>query len=164
MNRGVYRLKYHLAKLPGNEVEICPSSSLELVAKATKAIEEYAENKKYTKAKKKEMVSRSKSRASTHTHGAMGVESSEIHSSQSVMPTTTSSYFMPRTTRGAQPSIKSMFKEKEDVNKLVGRFLLWSDIPFNFARNLFYVSLFEAASIVRPGYKPPTYEELRVLK
>jgi hypothetical protein len=50
---GVYRLKYHLAKIPGNEVEICTESSEELVVKATKAIEEYSTNKKYTEAKKK---------------------------------------------------------------------------------------------------------------
>jgi hypothetical protein len=43
----------------------------------------------------------------------------------------------------------------------VGRCLLWSDIPFNFVRNPFYVSMFEDSSIVGPGYKPPTYEELR---
>jgi hypothetical protein len=53
MSGGVYRLKYHLAKIPGNEVEICPISSAKLVVKATKALEEYAENKKYTEAKKK---------------------------------------------------------------------------------------------------------------
>jgi hypothetical protein len=111
--RWVYRLKYHLAKIPGNEVEICTESSKELVVKATKAIEEYSANKKYTEAKKKEMASKSRSRRSTHTHGAMGVESSEIHSSQSIMPTATSSYFMPRTTPGAQPSIKSMLKKKK---------------------------------------------------
>jgi hypothetical protein len=160
---GVYQLKYHLVKIPGNEVGICTESSEELVVKATKAIEEYSANKQYTEAKKKEMASRSKSRGSTHTHGAMGVESSEIHSSQSVMPTTTSSYFMPRTTPGPQPSIKSMLKkkEKEEADKLVGRCLLWSGIPFNFARNPFYVSMFEAAGIFGPRYKPPTYEELR---
>jgi hypothetical protein len=93
----------------------------------------------------------------------MGVESSEIHSSQFVNPTATSSYFIPRTTPGAQPSIKSMMKkkEKEEADKLVGRCLLWSDIPFSFANNPFYVSMFEAASIVGPRYKPPTYHELR---
>jgi hypothetical protein len=146
---GVYRLKYHLAKIPGNEVGICTEASEELVAKATKALEEYSTNKQYTEAKKKEMASRSKSRGSTHTHGAMGVESSEIHSSQSVNPIATSSYFMPRTTPGAQPSIKSMLKkkEKEEADKLVGRCLLWSDIPFNFSRSPFYLSMFEAASV-----------------
>jgi hypothetical protein len=118
MNGGVYWLKYHLAKIPRNEVEICPISSAKLVAKATKEIEEYAENKKYTEAKQKEMASRSKSRASTHTHRAMGVESSEIHSSHSIMPTTTSSYFMPRTTPSAEPSIKSMLKKKKKWTNL----------------------------------------------
>jgi hypothetical protein len=163
MSGGVYRLKYHLAEIPGNEVEICPISSTKLVVKATKSLEEYAENKKYAEAKKKEMPSRSKSRTSTHTLGAMGVESSEIHSSQSIMPTTTSSWFMPRTTPGAQLSIKSMLKkkEKEEANKLVGRCLLWSDIPFNFAKNPFYLSMSEAANIFGPWYKLPTYEELR---
>jgi hypothetical protein len=160
---GINRLKYHLAKIPGNEIEICPKSSEELVARATKALEEFSANKDYTKAKKKEMASRSTPRGSTPTHGAMGVESSEIHSSQSVNPTATSSYFIPRTTPGAQPSIISMMKkkEKEEADKLVGRCLLWSDIPFSFANNPFYVSMFEAASIVGPGYKPPTYHELR---
>jgi hypothetical protein len=160
MTGGVYRLKYHLAKISGHEVGICPNSSPELVVKATKALEEYAENKKYTEAKKKEMASRSKS--STHTLGVVGVGSSEIHSSQSVMPIATSPFFVPRSTSGAQPSIGSMLKIKEkEADKIVGRCLLWSDIPFNFAKNPFYVSMFEVVTIVGPEYKPPTYEELR---
>jgi hypothetical protein len=151
MINGVYRLKYHLAKIPGHEVGICPNSSPKLVVKATKALEDYAENKKYAQAKKKEIISRSKS--STHTLGAMGVESSEIHSSQSIMPTTTSPFFVPRSTPNAQLSIKSMLKIKEkESNKIVGRCLLWSDIPFNFARDPFYVSMFEVVAIVGPGY------------
>jgi hypothetical protein len=123
MTGGVYRLKYHLAKIPRHEVEICPISSPELVVKATKALEDYTENKKYAKAKKKEMASNSKS--STHTLGAMGVESSEIQSSQSAMPIATSPFFVPRSTHGAQPSIRSMLKKKKkEADKLVGRCLL----------------------------------------
>jgi hypothetical protein len=153
MTDGVYKLKYHLTKIPGHEVGICPNSSPELIVKATKALEEYAENKKYTKSKKKEMASRSKS--STHTLGAVGVGSSEIHSSQSVVPTATSPFFVPRSTPDAQSSIRSMLKikEKEETNKIVGKCLLWSDIPFNFAKNPFYVSMFEVIAIVGPGYK-----------
>jgi len=79
------------------------------------------------------------------------------------MSSTTSSFFMPRSTLGAQPSIKYMLKakEREETYKLVGWCLLWSGIPFNFVRNPFYVSMFEAIFIVGPGYKPPTYEKLR---
>ena len=36
-----------------------------------------------------------------------------------------------------------------------------TDIPFNFARDLFYVPMFEAVAIVGSGYKPPIYEDLR---
>jgi hypothetical protein len=156
MTGGVYMLK-----VPGHEVGICSNSSPELVVKATKALEEYAENKKYAEAKKKEMASRSKS--STHTLGAVGVGSSEVHSPQFVMPTTISPFFVPRSTPDAQPFIRSMLKikQKEEVNKIVGRCLLWSDIPFNFWKSPFFVSMFEAVAIVGLGYKPPTYEELR---
>ena len=52
-------------------------------------------------------------------------------------------------------------KEKADASKLIGRCLLWSAIPFNFAKNPFYVSMSEATTIVGPGFKPPSYEELR---
>jgi hypothetical protein len=51
-------------------------------------------------------------------------------------------------------------KEKEEVKKIGGRFLLLSDIPFNFAKNPFYVSMYEVVSIVGLGYKTPIYEEL----
>ena len=52
-------------------------------------------------------------------------------------------------------------RKKEDANKLIGRCLLWSAIPFNFAKNPFYVSMFEVTTIVGPGFKPPSNEELR---
>ena len=79
------------------------------------------------------------------------------------MPSTTSPFFVLRSTIGAQPSIRSMIKvkEKQEADKLVDRCLLWSHIPFNFSRNPFYVSVFEVVAIVGQGYKPPTYEDLR---
>lgn len=67
-------------------------------------------------------------------------------------------------TPGAQPSIKLMvkIKAKREANKLVGRCLLWTNVPFSIAKNnLFYQSMFEVVVIVGPGYQAPTYEELR---
>jgi hypothetical protein len=84
--------------------------------------------------------------------------------SPSTMPSMTSSFFVPRTTLGAQPSIRSMvkIKEKQEADKLVGRCFLWSDIPFNIAKNNpFYQSMFDVVAIVGLGYKAPTYDELR---
>ena len=52
-------------------------------------------------------------------------------------------------------------KENTNANKLIGRCLLWASIPFNFAKNPFYVFMFVAVAIVGLGFKTPSYEELR---
>jgi len=161
MTGGIYRLKYHIAQIQGQNIGICDKSTPELIAKAKHAIEGYARKKDLKESMRREIASRSKgsNTGTFNTLGSVGAGST----GESAMPSETSPFFVPRTTPGAQPSIKSMLKptEKKQADKLVGRCLLWSDIPFNFARNPFYVSMFEAVSIVGPGYKPPTYEELR---
>ena len=84
--------------------------------------------------------------------------------SSSTMPASASTYYVPRTTLGAQPSIRSMVKVKEKIeaDKLVGRCFLWSDIPFNIAKtNPFYQPMFDAAVVVGLGYKAPTFDDLR---
>jgi hypothetical protein len=43
----------------------------------------------------------------------------------------------------------------------VAKCFLWSDIPFNIAKNPFYHSMFEVVAIVGPGYRGPSYNELR---
>jgi hypothetical protein len=43
----------------------------------------------------------------------------------------------------------------------VAKCFLWSDIPFNIANNPFYHPMFEAAAIVGPGYRGPSYQDLR---
>jgi hypothetical protein len=55
-------------------------------------------------------------------------------------------------------------KEKEEVDKLVGKCFLWSGIHFNIVnKNPFYQPMFDVVVVVGPGYKAPTYEDLRVL-
>jgi hypothetical protein len=150
MMGGITRLKYHLARIPGHEVEICPKSTPEIMHIANKALEELGLTRDYNKAKKAQFAK---------TGGI-----SEEGSSAASIPPSTSSYFVSRTTPGAQPSIKSMVKqkEKEEADKLVGKCFLWSDIPFNIAKNNpFYQPMFDAVVVVGPGYKAPTYEELR---
>lgn len=76
----------------------------------------------------------------------------------------TSLFFVPRTTPGAQTSNKSTLKrnEKEEVDKLVGRYFLWNHIPFSIAkRNPFYQPKIDVIGIVGPSYKAPSYDELR---
>ena len=94
---------------------------------------------------------------------------SESASSASALPSSSnpsafSSFFVPRTTPGAQPGIKSAIKKKEkaEADRLVSRCLLWSDVPFNIAKtNPFYQPMFDAVAVVGPGYKAPTFAQLR---
>eukprot|EP00253_Pinus_taeda_P027464 PITA_27464 len=76
-----------------------------------------------------------------------------------------SSFFVPRTTARSQPGIKSSMKkkkEKAEADRLVSRCLRWSDIPFNIAKtNPFYQRMFDVVAVIGPGYKAPTFAELR---
>jgi hypothetical protein len=94
-----------------------------------------------------------------------GVGESQSSGSHSTMPSpsTSSPFFVPRSVPMGQPSIRSIVKtkEKEEADKIVAKCFLWSDIPFNIAKNPFYHSMFEVAAIVGPGYRGPSYNELR---
>ena len=79
-------------------------------------------------------------------------------------PIVASSYFVPRTTPGAQPSISSLIKkrEKEEADKLLDSHFLWSDIPFSVAKNNpFYQAVIDAITVVGVGYKAPSYDDFR---
>ena len=158
MTGGISRLKYHLAQIAGHDVGPCKETTPEIIAKATQAIEGTGLRKQYKEAVRNQLASRSGSAAGV---GASGTSpDTDTHSTQhSTSPFMVSSRCNP----GGQPSIRSMVKvkEKADAHKLIGRCLLWSAIPFNFAKNPFYVQMFEAAALVGGGFKPPTYEELR---
>jgi hypothetical protein len=50
-------------------------------------------------------------------------------------------------------------KKKQEVERAVGRCLLWSDIPLSITKtNPFFQSICDAITTVGPGYKCPTYK------
>jgi hypothetical protein len=49
---GITQLKYHLAKILGHEVDICPNSTAEIMHIANKALEELGLTRDYNKSKK----------------------------------------------------------------------------------------------------------------
>jgi hypothetical protein len=77
------------------------------------------------------------------------------------MPSSTSPFFVARS-RG-QPSIRALVKrkEREEADKIVTKCFLWSDIPFNIAKNPFYHAMFEAVAILGPRLEGPSYNDLR---
>ena len=157
MTGGITRLKYHLAKIPGRDVGPCSKVEPELMRAAHDALQVKDGKKEAAAAKKAQLA-------------AFGIESSR----QSISPTAgsgrgstatrSSSYFVPRTTLGAQPSIKSLVKkrEKKEADKVMAKCLYWSDLPLSITRNNpFWQPMCDAIAIVGPGYRSATYEELR---
>ncbi|RYR25937.1 hypothetical protein Ahy_B02g059986 [Arachis hypogaea] len=79
--------------------------------------------------------------------------------------TITPPMFAPRTIPGSQPSLKSVFQNKEalhEVDKRVARWLLDCKIPFNAIMSPFFQDMLDGVAGIGPGYKGPSYDTLRV--
>eukprot|EP00253_Pinus_taeda_P019670 PITA_19670 len=158
MSRGINKLKFHLGQILGQNVDLCPNPSPEIIQQAIQSFMDKEEGKDTRAALKIQLV------------GASRVGGSESGSSASPStpmcpnPSSFSTLFVPRTTPGAQPGIKSTLRktEKAKANRLVNKCLLWSDVPFNIAKtNPFYQPMFDVVVVVGPGYKAPTFAKLK---
>ena len=78
--------------------------------------------------------------------------------------TTLDKYFAPRTNQGTQHSIKSVLTGKEvvwRVDMAVGSFFM-KHIPINTINSFYFKSMLDVISTIGPGYKGPSYHQLRV--
>ncbi|XP_065622878.1 uncharacterized protein LOC136064720 [Quercus suber] len=74
-------------------------------------------------------------------------------------------YFTPKTTPGAQPSIKSVLAGKEKkwrVDMSVARWMYDACIPINAVNSSYYQPMFNVVASYSPGYGGPNYHALRV--
>eukprot|EP00253_Pinus_taeda_P032362 PITA_32362 len=152
MSGGVYRLKYHLAQIPGFDAGPCTNTNPEIIRKAMRSLENLEHNRE-AKAEMKKQLTKS---------GEQG--SGTGSTSASTNPVAASSFFVPRTMPGSQPSITSMIKkpEKEQADKLLTKSIVWSDIPFSIVKNNpFFQPVVDAIATVGPGYKIPSYHDFR---
>ena len=113
MTGGISRLKYHLAQIVGHEVGICEQATPKNVQIANKSLHDM-NIKRYVRASVRTKMGRSRTGSESFT---------SVAPSSSTMPSSASTYYVPRTTPGAKLSIRSMVKvkEKDEVDKLVGR-------------------------------------------
>lgn len=75
-----------------------------------------------------------------------------------------SNYFAPRTTPGAQPSIRSAFAGKEAIHRAdlaVARFFYDCCISFNCTNSIYYQPMLDAIATIGPCYKGPSYHAIR---
>eukprot|EP00253_Pinus_taeda_P015582 PITA_15582 len=166
---GVTRLKYHLARLSGHDVGVCTISSPELIQKSLEAIDEKDRKKEEAERNKAESAGRSFGISSpdfdVEGSGPSGRGSTAgTPSPATANATARSSFFVPRTGPGAQPSIKSLVKkkEKQEAARVMGRCIFWSDLPLSITKtNPFWQPMCDAIVVVGPGHKSVTYEQLR---
>ena len=97
---GVYRLKYHLAQIPGHDVGPCTNTTAELIQRAMRALGELEQTREAKEELKRQL------KRSAEGSGPSGAGSTAA----SINPVAASSFFVPRTTPGSQPSIGSMLK------------------------------------------------------
>ncbi|XP_075663117.1 uncharacterized protein LOC142632629 [Castanea sativa] len=74
-------------------------------------------------------------------------------------------YFAPRTTPGAQPSIRSVLAGKEKklrVDMAVARWMYDACIPINAVNSSYYQPMLNAVASYGPRYRGPNYHALRV--
>ena len=156
-------MKYHLAKIPGFDVGPCSNVTPEIMRVAHDAINAKDKKKEKTATKKVELATfkiyQSSPRISANATEGSGRGSTAADSPVGRIP----SFFVPRTGAGAQPSIKSVVKERvwQEASRLMRRCLFWSDLPLTITRNNpFWQSMCDAIAVVGPRFKAPSYEEL----
>ena len=73
------------------------------------------------------------------------------------------SFFQPRTTPGAQPTIDAKWKvEKEVTWECIARWWYDAGIPFNVARSIYYQPMLDVVASCGSGFEGPSYEDIRV--
>eukprot|EP00253_Pinus_taeda_P033801 PITA_33801 len=160
MSGGINRLKFHLGQILGQNVELCAKPTPEIIRRAIQLLMDKEDGKDTRATLRNQLVGGSR------VGGIVSGSASTAASPSSPMGThpSISSFFVPRTTAGSQPGIKSSMKKKEkaEADRLVSRCLLWSDVPFNIVKtNPFYQPMFDVVAVVGLGYKAPTFAELR---
>ncbi|XP_057851224.1 uncharacterized protein LOC131061516 isoform X3 [Cryptomeria japonica] len=192
---GINRFKYHIAGIPGHDIEVCKLQTLEAKRFCYVQLETH-EQEKLTK--KRQLVelsaigshaptsaSASASASASTSVGCVGEGSSmppfrpsasaSASASTSTPPSGTitfgprvrksrlDSYFVPRSTPGAQPSLESMGWNKEvhdAAKKQICKFWYFCNIPFIAARSPYWQGMVDSITICGAGFKAPTDAEL----
>ncbi|XP_075633519.1 uncharacterized protein LOC142605978 [Castanea sativa] len=74
------------------------------------------------------------------------------------------SFFAPRTIPSSQPSIKSSLASKQMVENARMNFARWwyhANIPFHATRSVYYQEAIDSIAAIGPGFKGPSYHDLR---
>ncbi|XP_058763588.1 uncharacterized protein LOC131637040 [Vicia villosa] len=146
---GIHRVKQHLAGIVGN-VEICKKVSAEIRFQMKQHF-----NERSKKRKASDVV---ESESFTSDGGELQIGASKKNDAR------IGTYFLPRTTPGAQPTLKSVMQSKEVIEKCdlsIAKWFIDASIPFNAANSPYFQPAVDALCCMGAGYKVPTMHALR---
>ncbi|XP_031392355.1 uncharacterized protein LOC116204424 [Punica granatum] len=98
-----------------------------------------------------------------HLHSKAKGKAIQATQSKAAMPKI-NSYFQPRTTSGAQRTLKSVLQSKEVNEKCdlaISKWMLATGIPFNTVNSPYYQQAIDAITSMGAGYKGPGFHDLR---
>ncbi|KAG5566685.1 hypothetical protein RHGRI_002291 [Rhododendron griersonianum] len=163
---GITRLKQHLAGVKG-EVEACKNVQMDVKWQMNQMLEGYKQEKE-----RRERISKAVGEGASYQALEEEEEESlldkgtsgDTSGTQRKRSKTIGSFFAPRTTPGAQPSIKSALSSKQTIDEArmaVARWWYDANIPFNATLSPYYQPAIDAMVAVGPGFKGPSYHDLR---
>ncbi|KAL4615700.1 hypothetical protein ACB092_07G145200 [Castanea dentata] len=169
---GITRLKHHLAGIKG-DVEACKKVFEDVkwqmkqkkrrirkqIANPYDLEEEEEEDDDHDEGNNDNERGGSKSHSSVSNYNTKGKEKVGERSN-------IKSFFASRTIPGSQPSIKSSLASKQMVEKARMNFARWwyhANIPFHAARSVYYQEAIDSIVAIGPGFKGPSYHDLRGL-
>ncbi|XP_025686036.2 uncharacterized protein [Arachis hypogaea] len=166
---GIHRMKKHLAKVTG-DVKKCPKVPYDVEKQMESLLKDIQANKKKRKVsfgeeggdEVEDAIDEAiqEEQEQQRTSNQQGVGGDPKKKAKVIPP-----MFAPRTTPGAQPSIKSALQNKEaihEVDKRFARWLLDCKIPFNAVMSPYFQDMLDGVAGIGPGYKGPSYDKLRV--
>ncbi|XP_075658935.1 uncharacterized protein LOC142628782 [Castanea sativa] len=180
---GITRLKYHLAGIRG-QVESCKVVSSDIRFQMKQMIEELKKSKETKKRIQSEIGNpygdpfdvdeeeeeedevRVVEKSPPQTLGKRKSRGKDvdIDMSQIRVKKKIKSYFAPRTTPGAQPSIRSALATKAMIDNAkmnVARWWYHSNVPFYASQSPYYQPMIDSIASIGPGFKGPSFYELR---
>ncbi|XP_039687989.1 uncharacterized protein [Medicago truncatula] len=157
---GINRLKLHLAGETG-QVEACSQAPEEVRFK----MKQNREETRLKKRKTEHAIGNEEIGNEEQTQrGQPRCRSVVVASQKGTNNGSFDNYFLPRTTPGSQPTIKSVLQTKEVVEKCdlsLAKWFIAASIPFNAANSPYFQSAVDALCCMGAGYKAPSIHDLR---
>ncbi|XP_072062191.1 uncharacterized protein [Arachis hypogaea] len=164
---GIHRMKKHLAKITG-DVKKYPKVPYDMEKQMESLLKEIQTNKNKRKVifseeggdeledAIDEAIAQEEQQRTSSQQGVGGDPKKKVK--------VTPPMFAPRTTPGAQPSIKSVLQNKEAIHEVDKRFAWWlldCKISFNAVMSLFFQDMLDGVVGIGPGYKVHLLADLK---